>query len=34
MSIFRSIDMGYYHIVLPRESAWDIINSLGEISAL
>ena len=34
MNIFRSIDMGYYHIVIPRESAWDTMNALGEINAL
>jgi len=34
MSLFRSERMGYYNIVMPRESAWEIINELGELSAI
>jgi V-type H+-transporting ATPase subunit a len=34
MSLFRSERMGYYNIVMPRESAWEIMNEIGELSAL
>ena len=34
MSLFRSDRMGYYNIVMPRESAWEIMNELGEVSSL
>jgi len=29
MSMFRSQKMGYYELQIPRESAWDIFDSLG-----
>ncbi len=32
--MFRSEKMGFYDLVMPRESAWEILNELGEISAL
>lgn len=34
MSLFRSERMGYYNLVMPRESAWDVLNELGERSCL
>ena len=34
MSLFRSKEMGYFDIILPRESAWDIMNILGELDAI
>lgn len=34
MSIFRSEEMGFYHLALPRESSRDILNELGELSAI
>lgn len=30
MSLFRSEDMEYCRIVLPRESAWETLNELGK----
>jgi len=30
MSLFRSEMMGHYDLVLPRESAWYIMNELGQ----
>lgn len=32
--MFRSNLMLYYHLVMPRESAWDIINGLGELGCV
>lgn len=29
MSFYRSDSINYYKLVLPRESAWEIMNSLG-----
>ena len=34
MSIFRSEEMGYYHIALSKESAWHFLNELGELNML
>lgn len=34
MSLFRSEIMSYCNLVLPRENAWEILNELGELSAL
>ena len=34
MSLLRSEPMKYCNLILPRESAWDILNSLGELSCL
>lgn len=34
MSLFRSDVMGYYHLVMPRENAWEILNSLGDLKTL
>lgn len=31
--MFRSQTMLYYQLVMPRESAWDILNGLGELGA-
>ena len=30
MSLFRSERMGYYNLAMPRESAWEIMNALGQ----
>lgn len=32
--MFRSQAMGYYNLIIPRESAWEIMNRLGELGAL
>ena len=32
MSLYRSDDVSYYRLVIPRESAWDIMNRLGKFS--
>jgi len=32
MSMFRSESMGYFNIVMPRESAWEILNELGDVN--
>ena len=29
MSIFRSQEMEFYNLIVPRESAWDVMNALG-----
>lgn len=29
MSLLRSDVMGYYNIIIPRESAWEVMNVLG-----
>ncbi|EGR27623.1 v-type ATPase 116kda subunit family protein, putative [Ichthyophthirius multifiliis] len=34
MSIFRSETMGLYHLILPSESSWEILNELGKLSLL
>jgi len=26
MSYFRSREMGYYNLIIPRESAWEVMN--------
>lgn len=26
--------MGYYSLVVPRESAWDVVNVLGDLNSL
>ena len=31
MSIYRSESMGYYHIAVNKESAWNFLNELGEV---
>ncbi len=32
--MFRSRTMGYYQVILPHESAWEILNELGELDCL
>ena len=34
MSTLRSEKMGFYNLVMPFESGWEILNELGEISCL
>ena len=34
MTTLRSEKMGFYNLVMPFESAWEILNELGEISCL
>ena len=34
MSLFRSEVMGYYNLILPHESVWEILNELGELGVL
>ncbi len=34
MSLFRSETMGFYHLILPSESSWDILNELGRLNLL
>lgn len=31
---FRSEDVHYYNLIMPRENAWEILNQLGELDAL
>lgn len=31
---FRSEDIDYYNLIMPRENAWEILNELGELDAL
>ena len=31
---FRSKTMGYYKLIMPRESAWEILNELGELNCI
>lgn len=33
MSFYRSDTIGHYTLVIPRESAWDIMNKLGNENA-
>lgn len=32
--MFRSNLMGYYNLIMPRESAWDIFNALGMLGCV
>jgi V-type H+-transporting ATPase subunit a len=32
--MFRSQLMKYYSLVVPRESAWDVVNVLGDLDCL
>lgn len=34
MSFFRSLPMEYYNLIIPRESAWNVMNELGELDSL
>lgn len=34
MSFFRSQSMGYYNLVVPRESAWNVMNELADLDCL
>jgi V-type H+-transporting ATPase subunit a len=34
MSLFRSDPMGYFSIAMARDSAWDVLNELGELNAI
>jgi len=34
MSLLRSDEMGFYHLIASREYAWEILNELGSISSL
>lgn len=34
MSMFRSEDMEYCRLVLPRESAWETLDELGKVGCL
>ena len=34
MTTLRSEKMGYYNLVMPFESGWEILNELGDISCL
>lgn len=34
MSLFRSEDMSYCRLVLPRESAWETLNELGKVDSV
>jgi V-type H+-transporting ATPase subunit a len=31
---FRSIGMKYYNLMIPRESAWDVMNELGSLECI
>lgn len=32
--LFRSETMGYYNLVMPRESAWEILDEIGSHGSL
>ena len=32
--MLRREDMGYYNLIMPRESAWHILNQIGNMDAL
>jgi hypothetical protein len=32
--MFRSETVGYYHLLIPNESAWEILNEIGNLSAI
>jgi V-type H+-transporting ATPase subunit a len=32
--MFRSNIMMYFHLVMPREGAWEIINALGSLGCI
>lgn len=34
MSFFRSETMAYFQIIIPRESAWYIVNELGKMNSI
>lgn len=34
MSLLRSDTMGYFNIVIPRESAWEVLNELGNVESV
>jgi hypothetical protein len=34
MSLYRSEDVSLYTLLMPHESAWDIVNTLGELSCV
>lgn len=34
MNIFRSEEIRFYNLVIPGESAWEILDQLGELSSL
>jgi hypothetical protein len=34
MSLFRSERMLYYEFRMPRETAWEILNEIGEIDCV
>jgi len=34
MNLLRSETMGFYHLILPCESSWEILNELGRLSLL
>ena len=34
MGIFRSEEMGYYNIMMPSESSYEIMNELGNLGCL
>lgn len=34
MSFWRSQTMGYYNLVVPRESAWNVMNELAELDCI
>ena len=34
MSLYRSKEVGFFDLVIPGESAWDIMNQLGELGYL
>lgn len=34
MSFFRSETMSYYQLIIPRESAWYVLNELGKVNTV
>lgn len=34
MSFFRSQTMGFYNLIVPRESAYNVMNELAELDSI
>ena len=34
MTFFRSQTMGYYNLIVPRESAWTVMNELADLDCI
>jgi V-type H+-transporting ATPase subunit a len=34
MSFYRSQTMGFYNLIVPRESAWNVMNELADLDCI